>query len=1044
VAGANFDVSGLTVKLHYSNGEEQTVQVDHYDTYHNYVSVAYLYDENEEYSYLNANTPSGEYFIRISCQDEILRVPLNVRGLLDESLSNPIEINQTVEFDATQLPVAVSFTAPETGRYHLNDNQTFGISILQVESDGDSSYVDYYESAVDIRWPYFQKGVTYVIILNVQDRETTDSLTFSVEKVVESSETIDLLEEDGSLANGGVHQISCAYPGATQELRITPDESTAGNYVIYSSDNSADTYVTLYQVSDGEYKLLQSDDDGAGYNNNFRLQYQLEAGTEYCYEVRGFGYRAADFTVHFVKKQEVKSCTFKEAERDISIFQFIDYISQIPIIVTYEDDSSEEITNWNLSDDEVNFDRLKSTSIMGNSFQLRIYDSDDQEVEFSWEKFKSGEYTLRLFSISDGEEGTKLEELSTHILTVTSYPEDIPYLNINNLVSVTILANSEQFFVITPEQTGWYYVNVSKELEEYTETYLYEMHDGYLSFPYNWMLQKGETYLLYMRNYDDSERSGSVIFSNYTTVETCDDDAHNWDEGSVTKAATCTENGVKTYTCTVCGETKTEEIEALGHSYSSEWTTDKAATCTAAGSKSHHCTLCDAKTDVTEIAAIGHQWNSETVTKAATCTEAGVKTYTCTACSETKTEEIEALGHSYSSDWTIDQAATCTAAGSKSHHCTLCDAKTAVTEIAATGHNWNGGTVTKAATCTENGVKTYTCIVCGETKAEEIKATGHSYSSEWTTDKAATCTEAGSKSRHCTACGAKTDVTEIAATGHSWGDYTVTKEPTALKTGTKTRTCITCGEKDSATVEKLTPTINLNQTSLTLKVGKSAEIKVSGLAKGDSVSSWKSSNTKIVTVDKKGKITAKSKTGTADVTVKLKSGKTETIPVTVEPIKTTKITVSSRKVTVEKGKTQTLKPTVTPSDSTEKVTYTSSDTKVATVSSKGVIKAKAVGTATITVASGSKSVKVKVTVPARTTKITVTPKTVNLTKGKTKTLKATVVPSNSIDKITYTTSNKKVATVNSKGVITAKGVGTATITVKSGTKSVKVTVKVKK
>ena len=79
---------------------------------------------------------------------------------------------------------------------------------------------------------------------------------------------------------------------------------------------------------------------------------------------------------------------------------------------------------------------------------------------------------------------------------------------------------------------------------------------------------------------------------------------HKWDEGVVTKEATCTEAGEKTYTCTVCKETKTEKIEAAGHKYSTEWTIDKEATCTESGSKSYHCTVCDAKTDITEIPVI--------------------------------------------------------------------------------------------------------------------------------------------------------------------------------------------------------------------------------------------------------------------------------------------------------------------------------------------------------------------------------------------------------------------------------------------------------
>ena len=156
---------------------------------------------------------------------------------------------------------------------------------------------------------------------------------------------------------------------------------------------------------------------------------------------------------------------------------------------------------------------------------------------------------------------------------------------------------------------------------------------------------------------------------------------HKWDEGVVTKEATCTEAGEKTYTCTVCKETKTEKIEAAGHKYSTEWTIDKEATCTESGSKSHHCTVCDAKTEETEIKATGHKWDEGVVTNEATCTEAGEKTYTCTVCNETKTEKIDVAGHKYSTEWTIDKEATYTEPGSKSHHCTVCAARTDITEI---------------------------------------------------------------------------------------------------------------------------------------------------------------------------------------------------------------------------------------------------------------------------------------------------------------------------------------------------------------------------
>ena len=284
---------------------------------------------------------------------------------------------------------------------------------------------------------------------------------------------------------------------------------------------------------------------------------------------------------------------------------------------------------------------------------------------------------------------------------------------------------------------------------------------------------------------------------------------HVWNDGEISKDSTCTEAGEKVYTCKVCGETKTEAIEALDHAYSEEWTVDKEATCEEAGSKSHHCTRpgCDSKSDVTVIEALGHEWGEGTETKAPTCTEAGEKTYTCTRCDKTKTEAIEALGHAYSEEWTVDKEATCEEAGSKSHHCTRpgCDSKTEVTEIAALGHEWGEGTETKAPTCTEAGEKTYTCTRCDKTKTEAIEALGHAYSEEWTVDKEATCEEAGSKSHHCTRpdCDSKSEVTEIAALGHEWGEGKETKAPTCTEAGEKTYTCTRCNATKTEAIEAL-------------------------------------------------------------------------------------------------------------------------------------------------------------------------------------------------------------------------------------------------
>ncbi|MCD7715707.1 MAG: Ig-like domain-containing protein [Lachnospiraceae bacterium] len=345
------------------------------------------------------------------------------------------------------------------------------------------------------------------------------------------------------------------------------------------------------------------------------------------------------------------------------------------------------------------------------------------------------------------------------------------------------------------------------------------------------------------------------------------------------------------------------------------------------------------------------------------------------SCSHTETTHVSA------------KAATCTSAGNIEYWiCDDCGAKfsdSALTiqvydvTIAATGHSWNAGTVTQAATCTTAGIKTCTCTVCGATKTETIAATGHK-SVTHTAAKAATCAATGNiEYWYCADCGkyfsnsaltaevSAGSLTTAKLTTHTYGAWTTTTAATALATGAQTRTCSVCGQTETQTIAKLTPTITVNATSIKLKKKQSTTaLKVSGLAEGDSVASWKSSNTKIVTVTSKGKITAKSKTGTAYITITLKSGLTKKVKVTVQKsaVKTTKITVPSKTVSIKKGKTYTIKPTISPITSVQKVTYSSSNKKVATVNSKGKITAKKKGTATITVKSGSKSVKIKVTV----------------------------------------------------------------------------------
>ena len=117
---------------------------------------------------------------------------------------------------------------------------------------------------------------------------------------------------------------------------------------------------------------------------------------------------------------------------------------------------------------------------------------------------------------------------------------------------------------------------------------------------------------------------------------------HAWDNGKVTKPATETENGVKTFTCTRCGETKTETIPKLTHEHSYKAVVT-APTCTEKGYTTHTCACGDSYVD-SYVLPLGHDWGSGKVTKEPTATENGIKTYICARCGETKTEVIPAGG----------------------------------------------------------------------------------------------------------------------------------------------------------------------------------------------------------------------------------------------------------------------------------------------------------------------------------------------------------------------------------------------------------------
>ena len=176
---------------------------------------------------------------------------------------------------------------------------------------------------------------------------------------------------------------------------------------------------------------------------------------------------------------------------------------------------------------------------------------------------------------------------------------------------------------------------------------------------------------------------------------------HTWNTGIITTQPTEESEGITVFTCTVCGQTKTEIIPRIQHNFSTNWTTDDTY-------HWHECEdeNCDKISDKAE-----HVWDNGSVTIAPTYDSNGEKTYTCQICGRTKIESIPTLTHVYSNDWSYD-------ADTHWHSCT--DAGYESLKDSEAAHIWDEGVVTTEPTEENEGIRTFTCSICGQTKTESI------------------------------------------------------------------------------------------------------------------------------------------------------------------------------------------------------------------------------------------------------------------------------------------------------------------------------------
>ena len=261
------------------------------------------------------------------------------------------------------------------------------------------------------------------------------------------------------------------------------------------------------------------------------------------------------------------------------------------------------------------------------------------------------------------------------------------------------------------------------------------------------------------------------------------------------------------------------------------------------------------------------------------------------------------------------------------------------------------------------------CKTHGDTITMIDSAHGHEWGA-WTTIKKPSCAD-GEQQHVCGVCKTVEKRSIKATKTHSFSAWKVTKNATVLAEGVQQRSCSVCGKTETASVAKLPATIALNvKGTIPLKVKQSFTVKVT-MGEGDRVVSWKTSNKKVVSV-KNGKIKGLKAGKSATITVQLASGKKASFKVKVQKpavaTKSIKVTNAAtgknqgKKATLKRGQSLKLKAALTPITSLQKVTWSTSNKKIVTVSKSGVIKAKKKGKATITVKSGNKKYNIKITV----------------------------------------------------------------------------------
>lgn len=516
---------------------------------------------------------------------------------------------------------------------------------------------------------------------------------------------------------------------------------------------------------------------------------------------------------------------------------------------------------------------------------------------------------------------------------------------------------------------------------------------------------------------------------------------HNYNSWVVTQRATCTDKGVRYHICSKCDKRETQNISPLGHDYGSDWTTLKEVTCEEDGAKCLKCKNCGENGNITIIKATGHNYKDIIIEKAATCSEEGVGYRICSVCGNRTNEVLEKLEHEY--DTKILREPTVDEEGILQYQCKFCghsyrentekligkevvnielnsndifakEAGETFQLIAIVSPNdatdkkviWSSSNEA-VATVDESGLvttmKTGKAAIFAESEdgehfdicdvtvgnivyAESISLDKNNINFnklgdvdliktkvypadaiyqqvEWYSDDedVAIVNDVGS----VTAMGeGETDIvayiddSDIVAVCHvdvKLNDIISSDEDDTM-----------VSEKESIGLASPQDRIFLNANLLPMQKGqKTSVLKILHQNKEDVVEKWVSSNPKVVTVNKMSGVMKARKVGTAIVTVYMKNGLSASCKIRVQKnrVKTKKIFTDVKKLSLKRGEEKVLLLKRNPLTANDKITYNSSNKKVAVVNAKGKIIAKSKGQGIITAKTNTgKKLRVRVVV----------------------------------------------------------------------------------